>query len=428
MSRVIWAWTAALLTLAAAAGMAAAFAVHGYLPQPIYYKPDDSLMDLYSTAYWANTAGAYALWHAIYPPLSFAFLKVFSAPQCFRVDGFGGRGCDWTPAATLGAFYLLNIVLVFYSLRIVDRRTAIPRTVVLAAGLPMLYALERGNLLIPAFTGYVLGFGGLIAGTRARAVAMAWAINFKPYLLIAAIGRFARRDWRWFLRVGAAVAGLYAASYLFYGSGTLEELVRHESHYAVATGERYFADLYYSTSYWPLIRLLRASPAGLRLMAAPWSEVIALVLDAAIRLAQLGAAVCLALSLRFFERVDPRRFGALFVCLALTAFTTGSAGYTQIFLFFLLFLEPRRGGLYAVMVGCVYLASLPVDFVFHTMMHGPVQSFFGRRQVNAEFGVSVGQLLRPGVLLVIQAALTLANFRDLLGRSQDGVAAAPPNR
>ncbi len=427
-ARILWAWAAVLLALAAVASLAWQFSARGYLPQPIYFRPDDSLMDLYTTAFWANTTQAYVRWHTVYPPLSFAFLKLFSVHQCYVHGDVQGRVCDWVPMAALGAFYVLNVVLVFGSLRLIDRRTALPRTFVLSAGLPMLYALERGNLLIPAFTGIVLGLGGLLPRAPARWAAMAWAINFKPYILIAGLSRIAKWDWRWFVGVIGFGLAIYVATYLVYGSGTITQIVRHESHYGAETSTRYFDDLYYATSYWPLIRLLRAAPPGLHLLDAPWSLVVALGLEAAIRITQAAGLLCLLLSAPWPERVDVRRFCALSVAISLTAFTTGSAGYTQIFLFFLLLLEPRRGGLYTLLIGCVYLLSIPADMTILPVVHRPVFSFFGQRWVIADFGVSIGQLVRPAVLLVIQVTLTFISVRDLLRAPDSAVAVATPNR
>ena len=399
--RVIQAYLATLAILVAVAFGLINLRMHGFLPQPMYYRPDQSLMDLYSPATWANDGDAYVRWHSIYPPLSFAFLKEFSTHACYSRGTLQGRVCDWKPLAALIAFYILNLALVFGSLRLVDGRTALLRTLILCAGLPMLYALERGNLLIPTFTGIVLGFGGLVRNTPARWAAMAWAINFKPYILIAGLSRIAKWDWRWFVGVVGFGLAIYAVSYLFYGSGTIDQIVRHESAYGAVTGTRYFDDLYYATSYWPLIRLLRAAPPGLHLLDAPWSAIVAFGLEATIRITQAAGLLCLLVSAPWPHRVDARRFCALSVAISLTAFTTGSAGYTQIFLFFLLLLEPRRGPPYALLLACVYLLSIPADVMILRVIHRPVFSFFGGRVVMADFGVSIGQLVRPAVLLVM---------------------------
>ena len=57
-------------------------------------------------------------------------------------------------------------LLTWATYRISDARSALPRTIAMSLGLPMLYALERGNLLVPCFTCFALGYGDLIRRPR----------------------------------------------------------------------------------------------------------------------------------------------------------------------------------------------------------------------------------------------------------------------
>ena len=300
---------------------------------------------------------------------------------------------------------------------------------VISLGLPMLYALERGNLLIPTFTGIVLGLGGLLRHAPGRWAAMAWAINFKPYVLIAGLSRIAKWDWRWFVGVIGIGLAIYAASYLLYGSGTIDQIVRHESNYGGATQQALFRR--------PLLRHLLLAPHS-RCSGPPppacsssrppdrWSWRPRL--EVVIRVTQFAGLLCLLVSAPWPGRVDVRRFCALSVAISLTAFTTGSAGYTQIFLFFLLLLEPRRGAPYALLITCVYLLSIPSDVTILPVVHRLVFSFLGGRLVTADFGISLGQLVRPAILLVIQVTLIAVSVRDLLKPPDGGVAVATPSR
>jgi len=118
-----------------------------------------------------------------------------------------------------------------------------------------------------------------------------------------------------------------------------------------------------------------------------------------------------------------RRFGAMVACISLTAFTTGSAGYVQIFMLFLLFYEPCRGPLRIAILTCAYLLCLPVDQTLFPVIHERAVSFLTGRTVMGRFGLSLGQLIRPGLLLIIQYGLIGLNFTDLLQRG----AASPAN-
>ena len=420
-------WLFAIVIVSSGAVALWRLALSGYLPQPFYFRVDETLMDLYSTAYWAHRGGAYFSWHSLYPPLSFVFLQLVSIHKCYVHGAATGRLCDWRSAAALIAIFICNAWLVARSYRWMRIGAAVPRTVAVCFGLPMLYALERGNLLIPCFTCFVLAFGDLLKWRAARWLAMALAINFKPYLIFSVLPFVGRRVWLGLIACGLLFVAVYGLTYLVEGGGAPLDVIANESRYAAVKSSRYFSDLYFATSYWPLIRLLRAAPAGL-ILAPPFAaHAIALGLEIAIRLAQFGFAACCVLAILRPARVDIRRFGAMVACVSLIAFTTGSAGYVQIFLFFLLFYEPWRGPIRIVALAGAYILCIPVDHVILPVVHDRALSFLSGREVVADFGVSIGQLVRPGILLVIQSCLIAINAADLLAPAAEPFAAPYPS-
>ena len=399
--------------------------VDGYLPQPFYFRVDETLMDLFSTAYWANNGGAYLTWRSVYPPLSFVFVELSSVHKCYGHGAVLGRVCDWRSAAALIVIFGVNVWLVFRSYHWMRVGAVVPRTIAVCFGLPMLYALERGNLLIPCFTCFVLAFGDLLRWRAARWLAMALAINFKPYLIFSLLPFVGRRAVAGLVLCGLLFVAVYGLTYLVEGSGSPLEVIANESRYAEVKSARFFSDLYFATSYWPLIRLLRAAPHGLVLASPVVAHAISLALEVLIRLSQIAFFSCCAIALLRPKRVDIRRFGAMVACISLTAFTTGSAGYVQIFLFFLLFYEPWRGPVRIVILSCAYLLCLPVDYVIRPVIHDPAVSFLTGRHVVEDFGLSIGQLLRPGLLLVVQWGLIVTNASDLLKPLGSPVSANP---
>jgi hypothetical protein len=410
--RIEWLFAAGILGLGAIAGLR--LALGGYLPQPFYFRVDQTLMDLDITAYWAAHGGAYLTWHSLYPPLSFVFVDLFSTPKCYVNGAAAGRSCDWRSAAALIVFFILNLWLVIRSYRWMRIEASAPRTIAVCLGLPMLYALERGNLLIPCFTTFVLAFGDILRWKAARWLAMALAMNFKPYLVFSMLPFVARRAVGGVILCGLLFVAVYGVTYLAEGKGSPLEVIGNESRYAAAKTATYFSDIYFATSYWPLIRLLRAAPSGLILASPEVARAIALGLEILIRISQAAAFACCALALLRPGPIDVRRFGAMVACAALTAFTTGSAGYTQIFLFFLLFYEPWRGPIRITMLIGAYLLCLPIDYVILPVVHDHAVSFLSGRAVVTRFGLSVGQLVRPGILLVIQWGLIAINVGDML--------------
>lgn len=390
------------------------FVHDGYLPQPFYYRVDDSLMDLYTTAAWAFHTGAYSVWHSIYPPISFDVLRLFAERRCYAAGAFVGRSCDSAASITLAIFFVFNVGLVYLSYRRWDRGTAIPRALAVSLGLPMLYALERGNLLIPCFTAFVLGVGPLVRSAFWRAVALAVSVNFKPYLLAVMLPEAVRRDWKWLLRVAVIGLAIYAVTFFFEGAGTPLQLLSDVGDYRIGSGDALWANLYYATSSWPLARYVaghQAFAAGLD----PWSTaLVSLVAVSLMRAVQLGVLLCTVAALARPSTVDSRRFMALYAAMILTTVTNGSSGYALIFLFYLVFFEPWSDPVRIAMLSATYLLCLPIDWAFWPVIHGPAHSYLGARVVDVSFGVSLGQMVRPILLLIVQFGLIVLNLQDAL--------------
>ena len=398
------------------------FAANGYIPQPFYYIVDESLMDLYSTAIWAHHKGAYSIWHSVYPPLSFDLLRLVTNARCYAGDAAMARQCDPLAAVVLCGNCVVNAGLAFWSYRLSDSRTAIPRAVAVSLGLPMLYALERGNLLIPCFTAFVLGAGPLVRSPVWRTVFLAVSVNFKPYLLAVFLPAVARRDWRWLLGFGAAGLAVYLATFALEGAGTPMQLLTDMGGYAGGKHDAWWANLYYSTSYWPVVRVLASHGAFASGFSPGVAAACGFVIVGAMRLVQLGSLICMLCAIARPAGVDARRFMALYAALILTTVTNGSSGYTLIFLFFLIFFEPWRGPVRIAILLSTYLLCLPVDWAFWPVIGGPAHSFLGGRDVMVSYGVSVGQILRPGLLLVIQFGLIALNLQDIWAGARKPVA------
>ena len=408
----------------------------GRLPQPFYYRVSESLMDLYTPAMWANHGDAYTRWRSLYPPLSFLYLKLTTLSGCYVGGDVAARDCDWLARSALLAVFLGNVALVYRNYRLWDPRTAAPRTIAVGLGLPMVYALERGNLLILCFTCFVLGYGDLVRSRWLRCLALAAAMNFKPYLVFVVVPMIIKRRGAWVVACALMGGAIYIATVLWYGSGWPLQIIGNETTYASAATKSYFSDLYYATSYWPLIRILHDHPPELPFAAAPAAALWSMVLTGALRATQLAGLACVVLALIRPAGVEVRRIAALSMAIALTAFITGSGGYAEILLFFLVFYEPWRGAVRITILLATYLLCLPFDYEIIPVVHGPLRSWLGGRWVTADFGVSVGQLLRPALLLVIQAGLIVLNLKDILGareaarptdaRDDDGLTCSTP--
>jgi hypothetical protein len=408
-------WLLAGTILLALAYAAWFFRDQGYLPQPFLYDVNAPLVGLYETAFWANNPDPYGVGQNIYPPLTFILIKVMSIHRCYVAGVIAGRGCDWLARDILVGFYLLNIPLVYRAYRQIDPDTALPRALAVCLGLPMLYALECGNVIIMAFTFFVLGCGGFTRSAAPRWLSLALAINFKPYLLVMFLPALVRRRWRWVLGCGLAGGAVYVSTFATLGKGSPAELLRNLGLYAAYVAHRRWSDVYYATSFLPLTRFLSSDFAFLGFPSARDGEGWVIALTGLMRCVQLGVAACIIASLWRPRGVNSRRFTAMVLALILTTMTTGQSGYVQIFLFFLIFFEPWRGPTRIVILVSTYLLCIPADYALMPVIHAVAQSYLGGRSVQASFGVSVGQIVRPAVLLIVQFGLIALNAADLLG-------------
>lgn len=372
----------------------------GLLPQPFFWVVSDTLMDWHNPAYWAHNSGAYEVWRSVYPPLSFVFLKVFSTGACYVNDPFAGRDCDrWGQISLLG-FYLLNAVLLYRHFRSVDPRTALVRTVVLVVGMPMLFGLERGNLIIPCFTAFILGHSRLLKSARARWLAQAFAINFKPYLVLTLIPFLVRRRWRWFEGAGIATLAVYLVTLVIIGGGTPMEIARHTGELAALQTGSAWSDLYYATSYAPLVRFMTSDFPVMDYVGSRPVEALTLALPLLTLFGQIGVvvAVCAA----WIKRAAvPMQWMNGAICAMILSSSQPSA-YAQIFMLFFVFMEPWKGPTRIMMLVCAYALSIVGDYSLFDIPQLPMESWLSGREVLPSVGVALGQFVRPGLVLLIQ--------------------------
>lgn len=395
----------ALTVLASVACTAWQFGVLGYLPQPFVFDTNDTFMDWFNTAYWANNPGTYDVWRSIYPPLSFVFLDAFSLPGCYLNSPFYARDCDWLGRGVIVGFYLLDVALAWLSFRSVDPRTAPMRTIAIGLGLPLLFTLERGNLILVAFACFMLAHGPLRIGARWRYAATAATINFKPYLLLPVAALAVKRKWRALELAGIATVLLYLATLAVVGSGTPGELAANTANWLVFQSGQVWNEVHYSTSYAPLL-LIRASQMPiLTYIPSRTIETIETIVPIAIRTSQLVALLALAGVWLQPRAVSAHRIATLLLGAYLIAQSPG--GYTQTFLLFLVFLEPwRRGGPIVALI-CAYLLCIVADRTLTTILEVPGTSWLSGQSVTASFGIALGHFVRPGLIILIVWALAI---------------------
>ena len=384
---------------------------YGYLPAPYFYDVNDTYMDWFNPAYWANHPGAYDIWRTVYPPLSFVFLRLFSLKSCYAADPYFGRSCDWLGMIAIWLSYFASLYFVFKSYRVADPRTVWIRTLAIGLGLPMLYTLERGNLILPCFLFFVLATGRVLRSVRLKWLAVALTVNFKPYLVVMLAAHLIRRRWRWLEGAAIAILAVYLLTFALEGAGSPEEIVRDITAFAFDIPNSFvLSEAFYSTSFAPIIHLIENDFPLVGPMGSRAVEALGIVLPLLIHIGQAGTLLAMIAALVSRKAIPLSRLSALSVALLIT--TTDPGGYTQLFLVFLVFFEPWRGPSRITMLICAYLLSLSADFPLSGIEHHLRDVYLTKRTVDYTLSVYLGEFLRPLLILSIEYCLITVTLGD----------------
>lgn len=411
-----WVWVEYFLAFLVLAGLVRVMVMlylNGYLPQPFFYEPSDTFMDWFNTAYWARNPGAYDSWQTIYPPLSFVFLRLVGFDECYAgAEGLTSRSCDWLGIVVLHGIYVLNIVLTAIAFAKIDRRTALPRAFALTAGMPMIFALERGNLILLCFTLVLLAYGPLVRSTRLRWLCAGLAGNFKLYLIAPIFAVLIGRRWLWFEGAILTTVIIYLVSYGLQGGGTPMEIARNIeafSRNAQATG---VLDIWYASTYNKMIALVALDSFPLFMLVdspvTDWAAIILPLFKLSGQVAVAGAAVAAWLRP---EAVPRHRL--VFLAMAMVLITAEAGGYTMIMLILFVFMERWRGLGAPVAIVLSYILCIPGDIPVGGVPPFVADSYFAGRAVFMNLGIGLGPFVWPGIILLISISISCSIIRSV---------------
>jgi hypothetical protein len=391
---------------------------NGYLPQPFFYDPWDTWMDWFNVADWSHDPGMYDNWGSIYPPLSFLFTGLFSKASCYtsaQGQVLDVRLCDWVGIATLHVIYVLNIILIALTFRKIDRKTAFPRTVALATGIPMCFGLDRGNLILATFTCVILGYGPLLKSARLRWVFAGLSVNFKVYLVAGIFANLINRRWRWFEGVAITTVAIYIATYVVLGAGSPWELYRNIRDFSGVYQAINFLDLWYSYTYHPLLSLLDGTFPVDILFGSDLPDTLSLVVPALIHATQ--AIILFACAMTWLRPEVVPRFRITNLAISFALISVEAGGYTQTITILFVFMEAWKGiGRKWAIVTC-YVLCMPYDIVITRFPVMYLESFYAGRSVPVEYAISWGPFFRPLLLMSIPFVLSCvtihAVWRDI---------------
>lgn len=384
-----------------------------YFPQPFFYDIGDTWMDWFNPAYWSHELGAYDSYMTIYPPLTYVILRTITYGPCYTTaQGGPSRECDWLGIGSLHIIYVICIILTARTLMKVDRRTALPRSLAISIGLPMMWGLDRGNVILITYIFVLLAYGPLIRSARMRWVFAGLAVNMKVYLIGTIAAQLLHRRWRWVEGAILATAIIFCMTYFLFGSGSPAEIYRNISSYAEGLIINNPLDIWMASSLLPLQQLTNSEifPTSLYIGSAR-VELIEFLVPLLIGGAQ--ATIMLAALACFLRPEVVPRHRMLTLSIGIAILSTEVSSYTQILVLLFCFMESSRSGIrrYAILVA--YVVCIPLDFNLDRLPVLVKDSYFFGTQVPVEYVIQVGPFIRPLLTMSIPVSLAILTIVEV---------------
>jgi hypothetical protein len=385
---------------------------NGYLPAPFVFDVSDTFMDWFNTAYWAHDpAGAYGVWNTIYAPLSFVITRLFGNPWCYANSPFDARDCDAVGIVAILCMYVGCVVLAGVAFYRNDRPTFLFRTVGIALGGPLLFALERGNLIMVAFMCLIVLYGGLAKKRSGLAASAAIMINMKSYLLLPVLGYAVRRDWRMLELCGFATIGLYLITLFITGSGTPMELVHNLQVWFDLRAGTIWDEVLYSTTYKPYL-LFDARGYPIRdFIPQRTIDYATIAIQVEVFASRAIAIVCVVAGWFFPKAVSLQRIA--FFILMQSFMNQNPGGYAIAFVVFLVFMEKWTNFRIGLAIICCYIVSIPTDMALTVFYHYERVSWLSQRMVDSAYALPLGAIIRPGLLVIVLWSIAIDTLIDV---------------
>ena len=407
--RMIPEWILALTVLVSLVWVIDWYILYNFMPQPLHEVPSDTWMDWFNPAYWGDRPVRYSEWKAIYLPLSFMFLDLVTLENCYHSDSFFARDCDTVSYFVIISVYILCACAAAYNFFLNDRHNYVPRSIAFVFGLPMIFLLERANLLICAFPLFVYVFGVTKKNPIVQAIANGLMVNFKPYLVIPVLMYAVKRRWRLAEMAAIATILVYFISYAYVGDGAPWQIYENYTKYWT---EEYISNIFHSTSYTPFLYLVRSNYPMTELLGSPIIDGVDLLVPLVTGLSM--AAMVLALAAAWLQpgAVTGQRIAAILMVGYMV--TTALPTYGFIILIFLVFLEKWERFWPIVAIVSCYLLSIYADYPLTLLWESHDMNWSNGRYAFVPVSITLGHFVRPGLCILVLWALSIDTILESL--------------
>lgn len=386
------------------------FNSNGYLPPPFVFDVGDTFMDWYNTAYWAHNEGAYSVWRTVYLPLSFVITGFFGDPSCYTHAPYDARDCDHVGIVVILLMYAGCVVTAALAFFRRDRSTAVYRTIAIALGGPLLFALERGNLIMLSMIAFFLLYGGLLQNRRGFALAAGIATNLKIYMLFPLGALAVKRDWRLLELCGLSALAIYLVTLIVVGAGTPVEFVSNLQNWFGVRLVTIWDELLYTTTYRIFLEIDTHQYPVRDYIKAEYVEYFKNFIEIELLLSRGVALLCLALSWIYPRAITATRL--VFFFLMQSFIVQNPGGYGIAFIVFLVFMERWRNFATGTAIVCAYAMSVPGDYSLAKIIDVFRESWLSGRMVISEYVLPLGSIIRPGMIMIMLWVLAIDSLID----------------
>jgi hypothetical protein len=382
------------------------FKKNHYLPNPFVGDKSDTFMDFFNPLYWGYQAGVYSDWHSIYPPLNFLILKAIHWVMSGQIIYNNALDFRSYAIADIWGFiflYFLSIALLIRhkAWSIFSLKEKILLYFIIATSVPMLYALERGNLIIIAL--FILPF--VFSNNRTtKALSIAVITNIKPYFFLFLIYFVIKKEWKNLTISVAAMCIIFILSSIVLGVEVIE----------------FFKSMIYFNDHQIFdVRELLTFPSSINIgqiffqyeqfaQYDKWNLMLKYFLSAA-----SITIIALVIKLIFFRasKIYDSHFFMLIILL-ISNLIVSAGGYSLIYYVTLIpFLFLLRYRLFYFVIMSILFIDLDLFNLFSRINHD-VPSFLGGRVVDVFWYLGSGSLIRP-ILNILLLLVVLFELNSL---------------
>jgi len=275
----------------------------------------------------------------------------------------------------------------------------------------MLFALERGNLIMLTYIPFVMVYGGLVRSRWAIALTSAFLANMKVYMVIPVFAMAIKRRWRLVELCAIATIGLYLVTLFIVGEGTPIEIADNLQNWFSMRLGQIWDEVLYTTTYKPFLQLDVGQYPVRDYLYEEYVDIAKAIVGYYVLLSRGVCFLIIGLAWFYPRALTINRL--IFFLLMQSFISQNPGGYCIAMLVFLVFMERDRNFAVVLSIICCYLMSIPGDWTITKIIDVERESWLSGRMVLSAYVLPAGALIRPGIIAIVLWALAIDSLINI---------------